>query len=145
MVTVEHEVMVSRPRSEVFAYLANPRNLPEWQSSVLETRMEAEGPVAVGSRWTEVRRVLGRKMEAGVEVTEYEPDRRFSVRSVAGPVRFLVEHTLEEAEGGTRIHIVGQGEQSGFMARLGDRLVARQAKQAFESDFDRLKQRLEAS
>ncbi|MDQ3893626.1 MAG: SRPBCC family protein, partial [Actinomycetota bacterium] len=121
------------------------RNLPEWQSSVLETRMEAEGPVAVGSRWTEVRRVLGRKMEAGVEVTEYDPDRRFSVRSVAGPVRFLVEHTLEEAEGGTRIHIVGQGEQSGFMARLGDRLVARQAKQAFESDFDRLKQRLEAS
>jgi carbon monoxide dehydrogenase subunit G len=145
MVTVEHEVMVSRLRSEVFAYLANPRNLPEWQSSVLETRMEAEGPVAVGSRWTEVRRVLGRKMEAGVEVTEYEPDRRFSLRSVAGPVRFLVEHTLEEAEGGTRIHIVGQGEQSGFMARLGDRLVARQAKQAFESDFDRLKQRLEAS
>ena len=145
MVTVEHEVMVSRPRPEVFAYLANPRNLPEWQSSVLETRMEAEGPVAVGSRWTEVRRVLGRKMEAGVEVTEYDPDRRFPVRSIAEPVRFLVEHTLEEAEGGTRIHIVGQGEQSGFMARLGDRLVARQAKQAFESDFDRLKQRLEAS
>ncbi len=145
MVTVEHEVTVSRPRAEVFVYLADPRNLPEWQSSVLETRMEAEGPVAVGSRWTEVRRVLGRGMEAGVEVTEYEPDRRFSVRSVAGPVRFNVEHTLEEADGGTRIRIVGRGEQSGFVAKLGDRLVARQAKQAFQSDFARLKDRVEAS
>ena len=143
MVRVEHEVVVGRPVSEVFAYLTDVTNLPEWQGGVIEARQDSQGSVTTGTRFTEVRKFLGRQVESTVEVTEYEPDRKFSLRTVSGPVPFTVEHTFAERDGGTAIHIVGQGEPGGFF-KMAEPLVGRQAKRMFEHDFSTLKDLLEA-
>ena len=95
MVRQEHAITVNRPVSEVFAYVADVRNLPQWQGGVLEVRQESEGDVAVGTRFTEVRKFLGRRMESTLEVTECAPDRKFSLRTISGPIPFSVEHTFE--------------------------------------------------
>ena len=143
MVKLEHDVAVERPVAEVFAYLSDPANVPAWQSGVVEARKEFEGPSVAGSRWREVRKFLGRRLESTVEVTEHEPDRAFSLRVVSGPVPFEVRHTLEPTNGGTRIKLVGQGEPGGFF-KLAEPLVARQAKRTFEHDFATLRDILEA-
>jgi uncharacterized membrane protein len=39
----EESVEIDRPLEEVFAYVANPENLPEWTNLVLEVRKDAEG------------------------------------------------------------------------------------------------------
>ena len=143
MVRLEHEVVVNRPVSEVFAYLTDAASLAEWQGGVVEARKESEGPVGVGTRFSEVRKFLGRRLESTVEVTEHEPDRTFSLRVVSGPVPFEVRHTLEPTNGGTRIKLVGQGEPGGFF-KLAEPLVARQAKRTFEHDFATLRDILEA-
>jgi hypothetical protein len=39
MVRVEHTIVVDRPpTAEVFVYIAEPANVPEWQASALESR-----------------------------------------------------------------------------------------------------------
>jgi carbon monoxide dehydrogenase subunit G len=142
-VKIEHEITIDRPVSEVFAYLTDVDNLQSWQDSVLEIRRDDDAPVAVGSRWTEVREVMNRKMEQPIEVTELETDRTFTVQSLSGPVRMRVEHRLEPAGEGTRVRVVGEAELGGF-AKLGGPMVKRQARQMFEADFAKLKQQLES-
>jgi uncharacterized protein YndB with AHSA1/START domain len=56
MVRVEFTVSVERSPSEVFAYLTDIANLPEWQSSAIEA--SADGPIGIGTRITEVRKFL---------------------------------------------------------------------------------------
>jgi uncharacterized membrane protein len=143
MVKVEHELIVRRPVSEVFAYLTNVDRLPEWQASVVAARRVDEGPMARGARFVEARSFLGRRVESTIEVTEHEPDRKFSLRVVSGPVPFRVTHTFEALDGGTRLSVEGRGEAHGA-ARMAGRLVARRAKQEFERDFRRLKALLES-
>src|SRR5581483_4869825 len=109
MAKIEFSIDVQRPVEEVFAYLTDPANLPEWQSGAVEGRPEGSGPPAVGSRFVEVRKFLGRKIESTLEVTEYEPNRRFAFRVVSGPVPFRVDHVLEPADGGTTIRVSGDG------------------------------------
>lgn len=140
MVRIEFSIDIDRPPSEVFAYLTEPANLPEWQSSALEARWEGEK--ARGGRVKEVRKFLGRRMESELEVTEYEPDKRFDLRVLSGPVPFSVHHTLESRNGETRLSFVGEGEPGGFF-RLAEPIVARTAERQFRSDFETLKDVLE--
>ena len=140
---IEHSVVVNRPLSEVFAYLTDVRNVAEWQSGVIETRPHSAGAVTAGTRFTEVRDFMGRRVESTLEVSEYDPERRFSVRVVSGPVPLEVRHSLEAIGGATRISVVGEGEPGGLFKFAGA-LVARQAKREFETSFAALKRTLEA-
>jgi uncharacterized protein YndB with AHSA1/START domain len=141
-VRVEHEVVVGRQPEVVYAYMADPANLPHWQDGLVEVRREGEGPAAVGDRWVEIRTAMGKRLEASVELDEAEPGRRFTVVSAAGPIRFRVQHVLEPVDGGTRIAVLGEGKAGGVM-KLAGGMVARQVRSGFESSFTRLKQILE--
>jgi uncharacterized protein YndB with AHSA1/START domain len=141
VIRIEFSVDVDRQPSEVFAYLTDPANLPQWQSSAVEAHWEGEK--ARGARVKEVRKFLGRRMESELEVTEYEPDRRFALKVLSGPVPFSVEHTLEPRNGGTHMTFVGTGEPGGFF-KLAEPIVARTAERQFKTDFETLKDVLEA-
>ncbi len=141
MVRIEFSIDIDRPPSEVFAYLTDAERLPEWQSGAVEARWEGEK--ARGAHLKEVRKFLGRRMESELEVTEYEPDRRFDLKVLSGPVPFSVQHTLEPRNGGTRLMFVGEGEPGGFF-KLAEPIVARTAERQFKNDFETLKDLLDA-
>jgi uncharacterized protein YndB with AHSA1/START domain len=141
VVRIEFSIDVDRPPSDVFAYLTDAESLPQWQSSAVEAHWEGEK--ARGAHVKEVRKFLGRRMESDLEVTEYEPDRRFALKVLSGPVPFSVQHTLEPRNGGTRLTFVGEGEPGGFF-KLAEPIVARTAERQFKSDFETLKDVLEA-
>jgi uncharacterized protein YndB with AHSA1/START domain len=141
MIHLEHTVEIDRPPAEVFDYMMDMENLPEWQSSAIEAHWEGER--AAGSRIKEVRKFLGRRIESELEVTEYEPNRRFCLKTLSGPVLFSVEHTFEATTGGTRITFVGEGNPGGFF-KLAEPMVARAAERQFKGDFATLKDLLEA-
>lgn len=142
MVRIEFSVDVNRPPSEVFAYLTDADRLPEWQSGAVEAQWEGEK--ARGAHIREVRKFLGRRMETKLEVTEYEPDRRFALRAVSGPVPFSVTQVLEPRDGGTRLSFSGEGEPGGFF-KLAETIVARVAERQFKNDFETMKDILENS
>ena len=107
---------------------------------------EPEDALQVGTTYVEVLRFLGRRMEATIKVTEFEPGRRFSIESLGGPIPFRVRHALEAASGGdsTRIHVELEGEPGGLF-KLAEPVVMRQARRQLEGDFAALKEILEAS
>ena len=140
---IEHTITIERPVNEVFSYMTNLERMPEWQSSLAEMRQESDGEMRVGTRLREVRKFLGRQMQSTLEVTEWEPDRRWALRVVEGPVEYRVDHILEPADGGTRLHWVGEGEPGRFF-RLAEPLVARQAERQFGGDFQTMKDILES-
>jgi uncharacterized protein YndB with AHSA1/START domain len=141
VIRVEHSIVVERPPAEVFAYTTDPSVLHEWQSTALEGRFD--GPPGVGVRGSEVRKFLGRRMESGVEITAYEPDRRFGLKVVSGPVPFQFEQTLEPTNGGTAVQVVLEGEPGGFF-KLAEPLVERAVRRQIRADYEQLKDILES-
>ncbi len=45
---VEESVEINRPVEEVYEYVANPENLPEWSGMAIETRKDTPGPLLEG-------------------------------------------------------------------------------------------------
>ena len=74
---VHAEVVVDIDRSpeDVYAYLTDVTNLPNWQSGVHSARRE-------GSQIHESRHMLGRELSTTLEIEESERPRLFTIRAV---------------------------------------------------------------
>jgi hypothetical protein len=120
----------------VFAFLADPQNLPQWQSGVVEVRKISD------RRHVEVRSFMGKRIEQTLVVTEFDPPRRLDLAVVEGPLPLTVRHTLEPLDGGTRITVVGEGEPRG-LPRFVTAMAAKVLEKQGDHDFGKLKRLLE--
>ena len=140
MIRVELELEIERPAQEVFDRLVDVERLPEWQSSAVSSHVE--GPMGLGARVHETRRLLGREAHSELEVAAFEPPRRLTLHTVQGPVKVDVDHLLESQGDGTLLSVVAEADP-GTMLGLAKPLLRRQAERELRSDFERLKQLLE--
>jgi uncharacterized membrane protein len=136
-VEFELEQRIDRPVGEVFAYVTDVRNVPQWQESA-----ESAEWIDEGRRFRERRQFMGRTAELELEVTALEPDRRFDVKTVKAPVTFEIRHSFEGSDGGTLLRVHGQAKLGGAL-RFAAGMAKRQAEGQFRKDFQRLKVVLE--
>ena len=102
---LEARLWLARPRPEVFAFFADPRNLPRLTPPRLKLRLDTEctaltaGAVLDGSlRW------LGVPLRWRTYIREYDPPYRFVDVQVRGPwARWEHRHLFLEEGGGTWI------------------------------------------
>lgn len=83
-------------------------------------------------------------MEALVEVSEFERNRRFGLRIVSGPAPIDGHHTFTSTDGGTRIDFVAEGRLKGPM-RIAQPLLRRVLNRQFKRYYAELKTVLEGA
>jgi hypothetical protein len=86
---------------------------------------------------------LGRELDNELEVTAYDPPRRFALEGRSGPVPLSIDHELIENDGKTVLRVHAQAEP-GALYKLAEPMIKRTAEQELRTDFERLKGRLEA-
>ena len=130
-------IEIARTPEDVFDYLTDVSNLPSWQSGVHAARRE-------GERIHESRHMLGRELSTTLAIEAEERPTMFVIRALDSPVPFTVRHELEpDGAGGTRLHVVGEGD-AGMLPGFAAGIMARRAEKQFRRDFERLKRLLEA-
>jgi uncharacterized protein YndB with AHSA1/START domain len=144
---INSSVEINRPPAEVFAYLDEVERHGEWQPDIVSSKKETEGPVGVGTRVTNVRRVPGGRRPITYEITEHDPPRRSVFRGVNGPVRPEGTVTVEPLDDGTRSRVSLQFDLvgHGLIGKLFAPLARRQASRTVPRDQQNLKQRLESA
>ncbi len=94
MKRVERRTTVSGPLSEVFAYLADLRNVTQWMTGVVSAEQTSGGEMGVGSTALVVRELMGQRFEAPLTVTEFDPPRRVVIGSEVSGVKANVQLDL---------------------------------------------------
>jgi len=143
MVHVEERVTINRPIEEVFSYLSDIERQSDWVSSLSESRKTTSGPTSVGTRYHQVVKLLGRRMEIECEITGYEPPTLYAFRGKNGPLHAEMRFTLASEGTGTVVTQVVEGESGGFF-KLADPILARTMQKQFAADLETLKTMLES-
>jgi uncharacterized protein YndB with AHSA1/START domain len=138
-----NSVPIDRPREDVFDYLADLENLPHWNYAIQRTRKVTAGPVAVGTRYHQVRTVPTHQEET-LEVVELDAGRRLVVRGTLSSFPALLEYDLETAGGGTVLTNTVDLTVPGRWGPV-SRLASRQIKSAVAQNLSVLKQILEGA
>jgi carbon monoxide dehydrogenase subunit G len=143
MIKNEISILFHRPVQEVFDYLSDFQNGPQWQSGLQGIGRITEGPIGVGTRFTSVRKAMGRRMESGIEFTAFELNKKFSIKSYSGSSPFKQTFLFENEAEGTRVNTTFELELGGLM-NLAEPLVAPRVRREMQADFDTLKEIIES-
>ena len=129
------QITIDQPAEEVFAFVSDPRNDPQWHDPVIEVTPTSEGPLRRGSRFTAVWRPLGtaENYDMVAEMTVYEPGRfselqawfaepRGRVQAMVG--RFVLTFQVEPEGSATRLTRGVETRGAALRYRLLDVLLA---------------------
>jgi uncharacterized membrane protein len=102
MAPISESIEIDRRPEDVFAYLDDVTRHGEWQSQIVDVQRQDDGPLRVGSRVKETRRVPGGDRSMTYEVTEHDPPRQSSFRVLDGPIRAEGTISIEPVDDGSR-------------------------------------------
>jgi uncharacterized protein YndB with AHSA1/START domain len=109
MIAVQTEIRIERTIDDVFTYVADPENLPAWNSAVTGARPDG----ATGDAPSTF--VLSRRLPTGVatnrlRIVAFEPPERFAIETTSGPTPFHYEFRFHEDGGVTVITLAAQAD-----------------------------------
>jgi Polyketide cyclase / dehydrase and lipid transport len=133
--------LIRRPRTDVAAFMFDPRNDLRWTGGITSSRPAQPGPLVQGATVERTAKFLGRTFDYGYVVTQHEPDRLVELK-VDRPFPMLVRYELDDATDGTLVAIRATGEPGGFFGWASP-LMARQVRKSITADLDRLRACLE--
>lgn len=137
---------VDRAAEEVFAYATDPSRFSEWQKGVVSSQMDSVGASKVGDRCVTTRRIAFADRPNTSEVVRFDPPHRWGVRGVDGPIRAIVDVTVEpRSDTSAHLTIALDFEGHGIGRLLVPLLVRREARREMPANVATLKHRLEGS
>ncbi|MGA7673198.1 MAG: SRPBCC family protein [Nitrolancea sp.] len=136
-------ITIARPPAEVFAFLAQLENLPQWNYAISETRKVTPGPLGVGSKFHQARTLPTQSVET-IEISDYQPDRRLAIQGGFGPFMGRATYLLDPEDPGTRLTNELDLAPTGLVS-LASRLVAARVSAAVAENLGTLRHILESS
>lgn len=138
---VQRTATIAATPAEVYAFLAEPANLPRWQAGIVAAERISPPPTVVGSTARVVLELMGQQVTAEITVREAEPERRLALASSVSGMGIVATLELAPKDGGTQITLASEVRAENiFMAPL-ERMVT----DAAERDLDASLTRLEAA
>ncbi|HWF21176.1 MAG TPA: SRPBCC family protein [Acidimicrobiales bacterium] len=137
---------VDRSAEEVFAYVTDPSRFSEWQKGVVSGHMESSGTTQIGDRCVSTRRIGFAERPSTSTVTRFDPPHHWAVSGIDGPIRAMVDVTVEpRSDSSTHLTVALDFEGHGIGRLLVPLLVTREARREMPVNVATLKERLEGS
>ena len=108
MVTVEREIRIDAPPEKVFAYLEDPRHLPEFWPSMVEVKDITELPKG-GHRFVWLYKMAGMPFEGETETIEFKAYEHF-VHKITGEFPVVFDWTFRPDNGATIVTVKAEYE-----------------------------------
>jgi Polyketide cyclase / dehydrase and lipid transport len=144
MLQFNFSIEIERSAKDIFDLLGNPENDVKWQEAVLDVRKVSPGPVRTGSRFQYTLRILGRRMDLEVEISERQPHSSYALQCVSGPLTFETRVQLTQVRrNATLLATVVEGHPTGVV-RIAAVALSRHRRAEIDRDLQRLKRLMES-
>jgi uncharacterized protein YndB with AHSA1/START domain len=138
--------IIRAPVERVFAVVTDIARWPEVVGGIDSVEMLTEGPVAVGTRFRETRKIHGRVATEEMTVAEIKAPDLFVLTAENHGTRYRAEHYFEAVDEGTRLSMTFAGRPVTWLARLMmpiGLLMSGSVKRLLEADFADIKRAAE--
>jgi uncharacterized protein YndB with AHSA1/START domain len=135
---VQRTAQIAATPAEVYAFLAEPANLPRWQAGIVAAERISPPPTAVGSTARVVLELMGQQVSAEITVREAQPGRRLALAASVSGMGIVATLDLAAHDGGTEITLASEVRAENiFMAPL-ERMVTDTAERDLDASLTRL-------
>lgn len=143
----ESERTVPHPRADVFRAFTDLEKAPERISAIQELEVLTDGPMQLGTRFRETRKMFGKEATETMTVSEFTPQEGYATQAESCGSRYRAAYAFEELPDGTRVKFSFDATPVTFVSRMMTPvmglLFGRMMKKCFEQDLDDLTAALE--
>ncbi|HSR24533.1 MAG TPA: SRPBCC family protein [Candidatus Eisenbacteria bacterium] len=141
---IEGEIVIDRPVEEVFDFVADERNEPQYNPGMTRAEKITPGPIGEGTRFAAEMVGMGRVAEMTIEFTGYERPRRLTSATHMSAMDVYGGLLFEPVPGGTRMRWRWELRPRGLLKLLGP-LVGRMGRRQEQTIWTGLKRCLEGT
>lgn len=102
---ISSSTTINKPVEAVFNLVTQPENAKNMQPGILDIKVTPPGPLAAGSMLHYTTEVMGRKYESAVQVSAYEPNKKWATKTTGVPRPMETVYAFEAAGAGTKLTI----------------------------------------
>ena len=141
MASASATTVINQPVEKVFSYVTQVENHKAWQAGILDAQVSPAGPIAVGSTYTYTSEVLGRKMQTAMQVSQFEANRKWAIKTTGVPTPVETVYDFVGDGGTTRLTI--SMELTGGFPAMAEAAVKASMQKSMEEQAMRMKQLVE--
>jgi uncharacterized protein YndB with AHSA1/START domain len=143
MARIKKTIKIDAPVEEVFGYVEEPANVPEYWPSVIEVK-DVEPLPNGGTKYRWVYKMAGVRFEGSSEAMEYVPNQR-TVTDNKGGVPGTITWTYEPEDGGTKVTFEAEYTVNvPLLRRLAESFLVKVNEQEAEAVLANVKAKMEA-
>ena len=143
MEIIEENIEIKCPVDSVFAYTTDVKSWPIWQSIIVEAEQTSQETMHIGATFKGVVRMMGLSMKWTAEITEYEPNIKWTKNITCRGMRIAENVTYRTLGEGVSFTIQYNLKVGGFMKLCSPMIVSTMRNETIES-LTHLKSILEA-
>jgi hypothetical protein len=137
-------VDIRRQLDEVFAFVCNPLNDPQWNRKVAKIEKLTVGPIGVGTVFRQAAAFGGGRIESEWQITEYEPSHLFHGKSTRGLFHFDGGYRFVSNDGITHVTKYASFDLARILPPfISKSLAGSLLSKEFDASFDSLKRLLD--
>jgi len=116
---VQGSIVIERSVEDVFDFVADERNEPQYNPQMTHADKVTDGPIGVGTKFHSVMTGIGRAADMTIEFTEFDRPRRIAETTHMSNMDIKGVLTFESVPGATRMRWLWDLEPRGFYKMLG--------------------------
>ena len=142
MIAFQTSIGIERPLEEVFAYVSDPCNLPDWNTAVQSVHPTSLRSSEVGATYSMQRQLPTGHATNQLEIVACTRPHEFAIRTTTGPTPFRYHYRFAAENGHTVVRLDAQLQLSG-LAAFTSPLARRAVKHGVDDNLATLKHKLE--
>ena len=142
MPTLSYNTPVNQPVEKVFNYIVSVENHKAWQAGIADARVTPAGPIGVGSTYVYTTEVMGRKIESQMQVSAFEPNKKWAVKTVGIPNSVETVYLFDAAGNATQLSLSMNVPAGAYPAAV-EGTIIQQMQKSLQEQGNRIKQMVE--
>ena len=118
MKPIHVELQVPASPATVMAVATDFENCPNYISGIESLEVLTEGPVGVGTRFTETRIIFKKESTETMEITAFDPGSGYTIEAESCGSRYITKFKYEPSDGGTLISMDMEVYPQTFFAKV---------------------------
>ncbi len=142
MIKVTSSVEIEHDPNEVFQYIADPENNPQWQSGMKSCKWESKHHNWIGSTYIQEASFLGKEIESTFEIIDFQQGYMIKGQSISGTFPITFTRIVESTSNGCKVTAIVEGDPKGVF-KIAQPLMTWMVKYSVEKDYQKLKSMFE--
>ena len=109
---------INAPLDRVFDVFTDLRAAAERVGGIESVEVLTDGPFAVGTRWKETRKMMGKLATETMWISAVEVNRSYTAEAESCGTHYTSTYTFEESDGGTLVTMSFAGRPVTLLAKL---------------------------